>query len=44
MNIDAGVSNEKLAWLVGIHLVFVISTLLLAWSDRIGGPREGTES
>ena len=44
MNIDAGVSNEKLAWLVGIHLVFVISTLLLAWSDRIGGPREGTKS
>jgi uncharacterized protein (TIGR00645 family) len=44
MNIDAGVSNEKLGWLVGIHLVFVISTLLLAWSDRIGAYREGSES
>jgi uncharacterized protein (TIGR00645 family) len=40
MNIDAGVSNAKLAWLVGIHLVFVISTLLLAWSDRLAGDRE----
>ena len=25
-----------LAWLVGIHLVFVLSTLLLAWSDESG--------
>jgi uncharacterized protein (TIGR00645 family) len=44
MNIDAGVSNEKLGWLVGIHLVFVISTVLLAWSDRIGAYREYSES
>jgi len=44
MNIDAGVSNQKLGWLVGIHLVFVFSTLLLAWSDRFAGHRDGSES
>jgi uncharacterized protein (TIGR00645 family) len=42
MNIDSNLNNEKLAWLVGIHFVFVITTLLLALSDRIGGHREGT--
>lgn len=42
MNIDSSLNNEKLAWLVGIHFVFVITTLLLALSDRIGGHREGT--
>jgi uncharacterized protein (TIGR00645 family) len=40
MNIDSGLNTEKLAWLIGIHLVFVISTLLLALSDRMGA-REG---
>ena len=39
MNIDVNVNTEKLAWLVGIHFVFVISTLLLAWSDRISEHR-----
>ena len=43
MNIDSNLNNEKLAWLVGIHFVFVITTLLLALSDRIGGHREGTD-
>ena len=43
MNIDSSLNNEKLAWLVGIHLVFVITTLLLALSDRIGGHREGAD-
>ena len=33
MNIDA----QKLGWLVGVHLVFVVSTLVLALSDRWGG-------
>jgi uncharacterized membrane protein YqhA len=28
-----------MAWLVGVHLVFVISTLLLALSDRWGADR-----
>lgn len=43
MEIDAGVSSQKLGWLVGIHLVFVLSTLLLAWSDRIAEHRHGGE-
>lgn len=34
MNLDYGYDQTKLAWLVGIHLVFVASTLLLALSDR----------
>ena len=41
MNLDVDLNTEKLAWLVGIHLVFVISTLLLAWSDRISEPHKG---
>jgi uncharacterized protein (TIGR00645 family) len=43
MNIDSDLNNERLAWLVAIHLVFVISALLLAWSDRIGARREQAE-
>jgi uncharacterized protein (TIGR00645 family) len=35
MNIDMNLSNSKLAWLVGIHLTFVISTVLMSWSDRL---------
>jgi uncharacterized protein (TIGR00645 family) len=35
LNIDASFSPERLGWLVGIHLVFVVSTLLLAFADRI---------
>jgi uncharacterized protein (TIGR00645 family) len=34
MNIDAAFDPSKLGWLVGVHLVFVISTLMLALSDR----------
>jgi uncharacterized protein (TIGR00645 family) len=34
MNIDAPLDNARLAWLVGIHLMFVVSTLMLALSDR----------
>jgi uncharacterized protein (TIGR00645 family) len=41
MNFDANLNTERLAWLVGIHLVFVISTLLLAWSDQISEPHSG---
>jgi uncharacterized protein (TIGR00645 family) len=44
MNIDSNLNGEKLAWLVGIHLVFVISTLLLALSDRVGVRGEGAEA
>lgn len=35
MNLDASFSPERLGWLVGIHLVFVASTLVLAFADRI---------
>ena len=44
MNIDLSLNSEKLAWLVGIHLVFVISTLLLALSDRVGARGEGADA
>ncbi|MFC0240586.1 TIGR00645 family protein [Rhodopseudomonas telluris] len=37
MNLDSGYDTTKLAWLVGIHLVFVVSTLIMALSDRWGG-------
>jgi uncharacterized membrane protein YqhA len=30
-----------MGWLVAIHLVFVISTLMLALSDRWGGDHNG---
>jgi uncharacterized protein (TIGR00645 family) len=34
LNIDHAFDATKMTWLVGVHLVFVISTLLLALSDR----------
>lgn len=37
MNIDVAFDAQKLAWLAGIHLVFVVSTLLIVWSDKLGG-------
>ncbi len=37
MNIDAAFDAQKLGWLVGVHLVFVVSALMLALSDRWGG-------
>ena len=37
MNIDAAFDAQKMGWLVGVHLVFVISALVLALSDRWGG-------
>jgi uncharacterized protein (TIGR00645 family) len=41
MNIDKYGDNTKLAWLVGIHFLFVVTTLLLALGDRLGntGPK-----
>lgn len=38
MNIDKSTDTTKLAWLVGIHVVFVISMLVLAIVDRLGTP------
>lgn len=36
MNLDEKFNERTLMWLVGIHLVFVLSGLMLAWSDAIG--------
>jgi uncharacterized protein (TIGR00645 family) len=43
MYIDSSFDPLKLGWLVGVHLVFVISTLVLALSERWGGDRRGGE-
>ena len=37
LNIDAAFDATRMTWLVAVHLVFVISALLLALSDRLGG-------
>ncbi|WP_223977632.1 TIGR00645 family protein [Bradyrhizobium sp. ma5] len=37
LNIDAAFDATRMTWLVAVHLVFVISALLLALSDRWGG-------
>lgn len=37
MALDTSLNTEKLMWLAGVHLVFVVSTLLMALSDRWGG-------
>src|SRR6202049_4219459 len=36
MNIDVAFDAQKMGWLVGVHLVFVVSALMLALSDRWG--------
>jgi uncharacterized protein (TIGR00645 family) len=43
MNMDTVFDPQKLGWLVGVHLVFVVSALLLALSDRWGGDHHGGE-
>ena len=44
MNIETAYDPGRLAWLVGIHITFVVSMLLLAVSDKVsnpgGAPRE----
>ena len=37
MALDTSLNTEKLMWLAGVHLVFVVSTLLMALSDRWSG-------
>jgi len=44
MNIDAAFDATKLGWLVGVHLVFVVSTLVLALSDRWGGDHGSSDT
>ena len=41
LNIDAAFDATKMTWLVAVHLVFVISALLLALSDRLAADRGG---
>jgi uncharacterized protein (TIGR00645 family) len=43
MNLDAALDTQKMAWLVGVHLAFVVSALLLALSDRWGGEQGSRE-
>jgi uncharacterized membrane protein YqhA len=39
--IDAAFDAQKMGWLVAVHLVFVISALVLALSDRRGSDHCG---
>jgi len=41
LNIDASFDETRMTWLVAVHLVFVISTLLLALSDRWTPEKDG---
>ncbi|MCA1401303.1 TIGR00645 family protein [Bradyrhizobium sp. BRP56] len=43
MNLDTAFDPSKLAWLVGVHLVFVVSSFMLAISDRWGSGHHGNE-
>ena len=43
MNIDTAFDPTKLAWLVGVHLAFVVSAFMLAISDRWSGGDHGGE-
>jgi uncharacterized protein (TIGR00645 family) len=43
MNIDTVFDPGRLAWLVGVHLVFVFSAFMLALSDRWSGGDHGGE-
>jgi len=42
MNVK-GATDRELMWLVGIHIVFVVSGLLMAWTDRLSGDLHGTK-
>jgi uncharacterized protein (TIGR00645 family) len=41
MNIDTVFDAQKLAWLVGVHLAFVVSAFMLALSDRWSNDHAG---
>jgi uncharacterized protein (TIGR00645 family) len=43
LNIDVSFDATKMTWLVAVHLVFVISALLLALSDRWGAEKTNGE-
>jgi uncharacterized protein (TIGR00645 family) len=42
MNVEHATDYTKLGWLAGIHLVFVVSMLMLAISDRVSAESSGT--
>jgi uncharacterized protein (TIGR00645 family) len=43
MNLDTVFEAQKLAWLVGVHLMFVFSAFMLALADRWSGGDHGGE-
>src|SRR3954453_5965386 len=43
MNVDTNFDPTKLAWLVGVHLAFVVSAFMLAISDRWSSGAQGGE-
>jgi len=43
LNIDAAFDATRMTWLVAVHLVFVISALLLALSDRLSAEKANGE-
>ena len=43
MNIDTAFDPTKLGWLVGVHVMFVVSAFMLAISDRWSGGDHGGE-
>jgi uncharacterized protein (TIGR00645 family) len=43
MNVDS-VSDRDLAWQTGVHVAFVVTALLLALAERIGGDRRAYEA
>jgi uncharacterized protein (TIGR00645 family) len=44
MDIEANINGDKMMWLIAVHLAFVFSTLLLAWSDRMTAPTASVPS
>jgi uncharacterized protein (TIGR00645 family) len=44
MNLDSTFDAQRMGWLVGIHVVFVVSALILALSDRWGADHSGDQS
>ena len=41
MNLDRGVDEKQLMWLVIIHVVFVVSGVFLAWTDKLSDSGKG---
>ena len=37
MTLGEATNSTQMSWLVGIHVVFVVSAVMLALSDRISG-------